>query len=114
MEYIIQEDYKYLTALGCFYIRLIGYPQDAYKSLEPLYQDYRKLRFRNIDGSFSIIHMDEYIDNLLNAEVYLDTLLPHILKRYNLEENNVLKPRISPLEELLQEELQKEEKENLK
>ena len=22
MEYIVQEDYKYLTALGCFYLRL--------------------------------------------------------------------------------------------
>lgn len=109
MEYIIQEDYKYLTALGCFYLRLIGQPEDVYKCLEPLYQDYRKLRFRNLDGSFSIIHMDEFIDNLLTQEVYLDTLLPHISKRHVLEENKLFLPRISPLEELLQGELLKEE-----
>jgi len=37
MEYIVQEDYKYLTALGCFYLRLTGSAYDVYSALEPLY-----------------------------------------------------------------------------
>lgn len=96
MEYINQEEYKYLTALGCFYIRLVASSEDVFKILEPLYADYRKLRFRNIDGSFVITHMDEFVDSLINQEVYLDTLLPHISKRYILEENNILKQRDIP------------------
>lgn len=111
MEYILQEDYKYLTALGCFYIRLTASHDDVYKNLEPLYEDFRKLRFRNLDGSFSIIHMDEFVNSLLTEEAYLDTLLPHITKRHILEENRQIKPRVSPLEEMLEEELKKEEEE---
>ncbi|KAL4451001.1 hypothetical protein ABPG74_021323 [Tetrahymena malaccensis] len=109
MEYINQEDYKYLTALGCFYIRLVASSEDIYKILEPLYADYRKLRIRDLDGSFKIIHMDEFVENLINQEVYLDTLLPNIQKRRVLEENGALQQRAIP--QLLQQEIEREEEE---
>jgi len=51
IEYIKQEDYKYLRALGAFYLRLTGSAMDIYNYLEPLYNDYRKLRRRVKSGT---------------------------------------------------------------
>jgi pre-mRNA-splicing factor 38A len=36
--------------LGAFYLRLVGKPTDVYQYLEPLYNDYRKLRRKLADG----------------------------------------------------------------
>ncbi|KAG0295074.1 hypothetical protein BGZ97_004907 [Linnemannia gamsii] len=58
---------KYLRALGAFYLRLVGKPVDIYKTLEPFLVDGRKLRKRGNNG-YSIIHMDEFIDELLREE----------------------------------------------
>jgi len=99
-EFIKNKDYKYVTALGCFYLRLIGKPEDVYNYLEPLYNDYRKLRYRETDGKYKLIHMDEYIDELLLKDVISDTMLPRLQKRQNLEDSGVLKPRHSALEDL--------------
>jgi len=41
---------RYLRVLGAFYMRLVGKPVDIYQYLEPLYNDYRKLRFRGTSG----------------------------------------------------------------
>jgi pre-mRNA-splicing factor 38A len=46
MEFIKNEDYKYLRALGAFYLRLVGTSLEIYQTLEPLLNDYRKLRKR--------------------------------------------------------------------
>lgn len=54
LEYLNNKDYKYLTALAAFYIRLTSKAKDVYLQLEPLYVDYRKLRVRNSDGSFKV------------------------------------------------------------
>lgn len=50
VEFIKNEDYKYLRVLGAFYLRLVGRPLDVYQYLEPLYNDYRKLKFRGVSG----------------------------------------------------------------
>jgi pre-mRNA-splicing factor 38A len=50
-EFVKNKDYKYVTALGSFYLRLIGRSEEIYSYLEPLYNDYRKLRLRETDGS---------------------------------------------------------------
>jgi pre-mRNA-splicing factor 38A len=55
LEYLNNKDYKYLTALAAYYIRLTSKPKDVYLNLEALYVDYRKLRVRNSDGSFKVI-----------------------------------------------------------
>lgn len=51
IEFIRQENFKYIRALGAFYLRLVGNPLDIYKYLEPLYNDYRKLRRMTKMGS---------------------------------------------------------------
>jgi pre-mRNA-splicing factor 38A len=56
LEYLNNKDYKYLTALAAYYIRLTSKAKDVYLQLEPLYVDYRKLRIRNSDGSFKAIY----------------------------------------------------------
>jgi pre-mRNA-splicing factor 38A len=40
-------------------MRLVGKAVDVYQYLEPLYNDYRKVRFRQKDGSFTLSHIDE-------------------------------------------------------
>ena len=44
MEFIKNEDFKYVRALGAFYMRMVGKALDVYQYLEPLLNDYRKLR----------------------------------------------------------------------
>ena len=46
VEFIKNEDYKYVRALGAYYLRLTGRPVEIYQYLEPLYNDYRKVRRR--------------------------------------------------------------------
>ncbi|KAF9908845.1 hypothetical protein EC991_009364 [Linnemannia zychae] len=102
---------KYLRALGAFYLRLVGKPIDIYNYLEPLLDDSRKLRKRGNNG-YSIIHMDEFIDELLREERVCDVVLPRLTKRYVLEDAGELDPRISTLEKLemeLEEERKAEE-----
>jgi pre-mRNA-splicing factor 38A len=41
---------RYVRILGAFYLRLVGKPTDVYQYLEPLYNDYRKLRRRTAEG----------------------------------------------------------------
>lgn len=104
VEFIKNEEFKYVRALGAFYLRLTGTSVDCYKYLEPLYNDNRKLRHQNRAGQFEIIHMDEYIDQLLRDDRVCDIILPRIQKRYILEENNELEPKVSALDDDLDEE----------
>lgn len=104
IEFIKNEDFKYVRALGAYYLRLTGTALDCYKYLEPLLNDYRKIRRQKRDGNFELSHMDELIDQLLHEERVCDVQLPRIQKRSVLEENNELEPRTSVLEgDLLEE-----------
>jgi len=104
IEFIKNEDFKYVRALGAYYLRLTGTALDCYKYLEPLLNDYRKIRRQKRDGNFELSHMDELIDQLLHDERVCDVQLPRIQKRGVLEENNELEPRTSVLEgDLLEE-----------
>lgn len=44
-----------MRVLGAFYLRLTGTDVDIYRYLEPLYNDYRKLRQKLADGSKFLI-----------------------------------------------------------
>ncbi|XP_077500718.1 pre-mRNA processing factor 38 [Amblyomma americanum] len=99
VEFIRQDEFKYVRALGANYMRLVGSSLDCYKYLEPLYNDYRKLRRQNRDGGYTVVHMDEFIDELLREERVADIILPRIQKRQVLEENGELDPRVSALED---------------
>lgn len=109
VEFIKNEDYKYVRVLGAFYLRLTGTDIDIYRYLEPLYNDYRKLRRKLADGrkfllvllndltkitirfliflvfsflEYALTHVDEYIDELLTTDYSCDIALPRIKKRY--------------------------------
>jgi len=99
VEFIKNDDYKYVRALGAFYMRLVGTSLEIYKYLEPLYNDYRKMKRKDKLGDLSIFHMDEFIDELLREERVCDVQLPRLQKRHVLEENEQIEPRISMLED---------------
>lgn len=109
IEFIKNEEFKYVRALGAFYLRLTGTSLDCYKYLEPLYNDNRKLRNQNRSGQFEIMHMDEYIDELLRNDRVCDIILPRIQKRFILEENNELEPKVSALDDDLDEDMPSDE-----
>lgn len=96
LEFVMNEDFKYLRAIGAFYLRLVGKPEDIYTYLEPLLNDYRKLSYRGMSG-WQLMHMDELVDQLLSEELVCDVALPHLPKRLKLEELDVLQPRKSVL-----------------
>jgi pre-mRNA-splicing factor 38A len=100
-EFIQTEDFKYVRALGAFYKRLTGRPADIYKCLEPLYLDYRKLRYRHVD-EWKIVHMDEFIHSLLTEERVCGIALPRLPQRKRLEQEGYLEgPRTWALTFLL-------------
>lgn len=105
VEFIKNEEFKYVRALGAFYLRLTGSALDCYKYLEPLYIDNRKLRRQNRGGQYEIVYMDDFIDELLRSDRVCDIILPRIQKRAVLEENNELEPKVSALDEDLDEDL---------
>ncbi|XP_071007646.1 pre-mRNA-splicing factor 38A-like [Oncorhynchus clarkii lewisi] len=103
VEFIKNEDFKYVRLLGAMYMRLTGTSVDCYKYLEPLYNDYRKIKSQNRNGEFELQHVDEFIDELLHSERMCDIILPRLQKRQVLEEAELLDTRISALEEDLDE-----------
>ncbi|KAL3900216.1 MAG: hypothetical protein SGCHY_001493 [Lobulomycetales sp.] len=100
--YVQQTEFKYLRALGAFYIRLTAKETDIFNYLEPLLYDRRKLRMRTATG-YTITFMDEFVDSLLIHDRYCDIIIPRIKERYILEDLGQLEPRVSTLEEELEE-----------
>jgi len=99
LEYIQQPDMKYLRALGAAYLRISARPMTVHQTLEPLFADYRKLRYRDLAGKVSIIHMDEFIDWLLREESVCDVTMPQLPKREILEQSHDLPLRKSILDD---------------
>ena len=102
LEYLHQEDFKYLTALAAFYVRLTFEPADIYKTLEPLLADYRKLRRRTKNG-FSLTYIDQFIDDLLTKDRICGTSLWKMPTRQQLEDLELLDERVSQLGEEIDE-----------
>ncbi|TIB63420.1 hypothetical protein E3P78_01765 [Wallemia ichthyophaga] len=96
-EYLQAEEFKYLRALAAMYARLCFKSFEVFDILEPLLQDYRKLRLRNNSG-YHITHMDQFIDELLTEERVCDIILPRLTRRDVLEEVEGLPKRKSPLD----------------
>ncbi|ODQ82736.1 hypothetical protein BABINDRAFT_169924 [Babjeviella inositovora NRRL Y-12698] len=92
-----QRDFKYLTCLAAFYIRLTLDSAGVYRTLEPLYADYRKIRYKK--GSTMVLsHIDEFIDELLTSERSCDMILPRMVGRLYLEDQELLEPRKSEID----------------
>lgn len=86
---------------------------EVYELLEPLLKDYRKLRYLGMGtlyrrslrcahaevaaGGYSLIHMDEFVDQLLNEERVCDLILPRLTRRDVLEDLGEIGPRKSRL-----------------
>ncbi|PNW74942.1 hypothetical protein CHLRE_12g503400v5 [Chlamydomonas reinhardtii] len=99
IEYIKNEDFKYVRLLGAFYMRLVGKPLEVYQYLEPLYNDYRKVRLQTLEGAYALTHVDEVVDDMLRKDFLFDIALPRVPSRYTLEKLGQLDPRISVLDE---------------
>jgi pre-mRNA-splicing factor 38A len=100
-ELINNENFKYVRALGAFYLRLTGRPADIYEKLEPLYNDYRKLKYRN-PADWKLLHMDEFIDELFTNARVCGIALPRLPNRDVLVESGYLDgPRRSAVATLL-------------
>ncbi|WFC99332.1 hypothetical protein MYAM1_002076 [Malassezia yamatoensis] len=101
LEYLAASDLKYLRALAAMYIRMTFSSIDVYELLEPLLNDYHKLRYRDTAGNFSLTFIDQFVDQLLNEERVCDLILPRLTKRSVLEEHEGLRPRTSQLEDAM-------------
>ena len=102
-QFLENEDFKYVRALGAFYLRLTGRPSEIYELIEPLFNDHRKLRYRTPTG-WIITYMDELADELLHQDRYCGIALPHLPKREVLETAGYLDgPRQSSLAPLIED-----------
>ncbi|KAJ4307860.1 hypothetical protein N0V94_009586 [Neodidymelliopsis sp. IMI 364377] len=88
--------FKYLRCLAAFYIRLAWEPVEIYTTLEPLLTDYRKIK-RRLKENFSLTFVDQFVDDLLSKERICATSLWKLPSRANLEDLDLLEPRVSPL-----------------
>ena len=103
LEYLHQTEFKYLSALAAFYVRLTFNSRDVFQTLEPLLADYRKLRRRTRDGGYSLTYMDQFVDDLLTKDRVCGTSLLKLPQRMILEDLGQLEVRESPLGEELDE-----------
>jgi pre-mRNA-splicing factor 38A len=103
-SFLQQDDFKYVRALGALYLRLTGRPNDIYNELEPLYRDYRKLRCR-MHQNWTLLHMDEFIHQLLTETTCVGITLPRLPARTTLQEAGYLEegPRPTALREVLED-----------
>ena len=101
LEYLHQEEFKYLSALAAFYVRLTFAPKDVFQTLEPLLVDYRKLRRRTREGGYVLTYMDQFVDDLLTKDRVCGTSLMKLPQRTILEDLGQLEVRESPLGEEL-------------
>jgi pre-mRNA-splicing factor 38A len=98
LEYIRNDEFKYLRLLGAFYMRLVGRAVEVYQYLEPLLNDYRRVRVRRPDGSFALSHIDEIIDEMLRQDHLFNIAMPRLPQRKVLEETGQLGPKESVLQ----------------
>lgn len=102
------EEFKYVRALAAFYVRL-AYEKDEeiYTALEPYLNDSRKLRRRTREG-WQLTYVDEFIDDLLVKSRVCATTLPKINPRSFLEDEDRLEPRVSTMQDELDDESEEE------
>ena len=110
LTFIQNEEFKYMRCLGMYYFRLVADQVDIWRTLEPYYTDFRKIKHQAADGSFRIMHIDEFVDSLLHEDRFMSMQLPRLSKRRIFEAQDLLEPRISPLEGEFQEMLENEDK----
>lgn len=105
LAYIEAEEHKYLRLLGALYYRFVFPPAKVYPLLEGLLTDFRRIRVRQRDGTFTLKRFDELVWVMLREEKWFDCVLPRLSKRHVLEDLGELSsPRISIIENEYEEE----------
>lgn len=101
--FVDQDDFKYVRALGCMYVRMTARPVDVYETLEAQYRDFRKLRVW-MAPEWRLLHMDEFVHQLLTQTHVLGIALPRLPSRKTLEDSEYLTPpRSTALKDVLAE-----------
>jgi pre-mRNA-splicing factor 38A len=59
-------------------MRLVGRPGEVYTYLEPLYNDFRRVRVQEASGNFTASHVDAVVDDMLRKDHLFTIALPHI------------------------------------
>lgn len=54
--------------------------------LEPLYDDFRKIRYMDKMGKLHATNVDQFVDELMTSERACDIILPRLQQRHVLEE----------------------------
>jgi len=80
VEFIRNEEFKYVRCLGAMYLRLVGLPEDVYKELEPLLADFRKIAVHRKDA-WALTTVDQFVEELLTQSTVLELALPHLQSR---------------------------------
>ncbi|KAL9601574.1 MAG: hypothetical protein Q9219_002408 [cf. Caloplaca sp. 3 TL-2023] len=101
--YLRQREFKYLTALAAFFVRLTWGSREVYGVLEGLLGDWRKLRRRTREGGWRLDWMDQFVDDLLLKDRVCATSLRKLPSRMVLEDLGQLEVRVSPLGEEIEE-----------
>lgn len=60
----------------------MGKAVEVYQYLEPLYNDYRKVRKQLADGNYALGHVDDVIDEMLQSDYMFDIALPRLQSRF--------------------------------
>lgn len=84
--------FKYLRCLALLYFRMTASSLDCYTALEPFLADYSRLRVRRESGEYSIVHMDEFVDQMLTENRFYSLPLPRLTERSVLEGEAQLQP----------------------
>jgi pre-mRNA-splicing factor 38A len=91
-SFVQTEEFKYVRALGAFYKRLTARPADVYETLEPLYTDYSKLRYRDVT-EWKLHTMDQLIHQLLHDDRVCGISLTRLPSRESLERDGYLEAK---------------------
>lgn len=101
-SFIEQDSFKYVRALGFFYLRLTAKPVEIYTFLEDHYKDSRKLRSWE-PPYWKLVHMDTFLHSLLTESRVVGVALPRLVSRAQLVEAGYLSKRVSPLQAMIDE-----------
>ena len=110
LEFVAQRASKYLRVLGAFYARLTLRPAQVYAVLEPLLADRRRIARRTTTG-WALTHVDEVVDELLASDTCLGIALPRLTQRAVLVATGALAPRVSALDDEIDDDEEDEEDE---
>jgi pre-mRNA-splicing factor 38A len=110
-SFIEQDEFKYVRALGCLYVRFTARPVDVYGALERVYNDFRRLRvWTTVTQEWSLVPMDEFVHDLLltntttNSSRALGLALPRLPTRRALQSAGYLDgPRVTALTDVLRD-----------